>query len=369
MDQKMMKTLGGIIAGFVVFIFILFMISSCSKTTYTYDKLETKMMEVAKSYFEAKEDELPKEDKDTKTLTLKKMISDGKIEELTELFDNDEVKCDGNVTVTNNNGFYVYTPYLNCGKDYESVYLKDKIIEDNPVKEGNNGIGLYAVKDQYIMKGEVTNNYVKMADQLFRIIRINEDGTIRLMQNNGLKQQVWDNRFNPDYNYNGGINEYYYNSLNSRIKDAVENYYKDGSVWSDETKAYIVNSDLCVGKRSEADITSDGSTECSKKIENQPFGLLTVYEIMQASLDANCNNSVAKACRNYNWFANFASYEGSIWTVTADAERSQYVYLLDQIPTIANASSYANINVVFNLTDKAVYVSGNGTEEDPYIFK
>ncbi len=68
MDQKMMKTLGGIIAGFVVFIFILFMISSCSNTTYTYDKLEAKMMDVAKSYFEANKDDLPKEDKDTKRL-------------------------------------------------------------------------------------------------------------------------------------------------------------------------------------------------------------------------------------------------------------------------------------------------------------
>ncbi len=363
MDQKMMKTLGGIIAGFVVFIFILFIISSCSKTTYTYETLETKMMEVAKSYFEAKEDELPKEDKDTKTLTLKKMISDGKIEELTELFDNEEIKCDGNVTVTNNNGFYVYTPYLKCGKDYESVYLKDKIIENSLVESG---IGLYAEKDQYIMKGEVKNNYVKMANQLFRIIRINEDGTIRLLQNEGLKQQVWDDRFNPDYNYNGGINEYYYNSLNSRIKDSVENYYKDGNVWSDETKAYIVNSDLCIGKRSEADITKDGSTECSKKLNNQAFGLLTVYEVMQASLDPNCNSSVARACRNYNWFANI---EESIWTATADAEKSQYVFLLYQIPTIANANSYANINVVFNLTEKAVYVSGDGTQENPYVFK
>lgn len=367
MDQKMMKTLGGIIAGFVVFILILFLISSCSNTTYTFDRLETKMMEVAKAYYEAKPDELPKEDKDTKTLTLKKMISDGKIEELTELFDNDEIKCDGNITVTNNNGYYMYTPYLSCGKDYESVYLKDQLIKDQLITDSSkNPDGLYEVKDQYIMKGEFVKNYVQMGGQLFRVIRINEDGTIRLMQNEGLKQQVWDNRFNPDYNYNGGINEYYYNSLNSRLKESVDNYYNNSTVWPDDVKAYIVNSDLCIGKRSEADNTKDGSTECSKKLENQPFGLLAVYEILQASLDPNCNSSVAKSCRNYNWFG---SFESSFWTVTADAERSQYVYLQYQIPTIANTNSYADINVVFNLTDKAVYVSGDGTLENPYVFK
>ncbi|MDE5630519.1 MAG: hypothetical protein K2I70_02860 [Bacilli bacterium] len=368
MDQKMMKTLGGIIAGFVVFIFILFMISSCSKTTYTYDKLETKMMDVAKSYFEANKDELPKEDKDTKTLTLKKMISDGKIEELTELFDNDEVKCDGNVTVTNNNGYYIYTPYLNCGKDYESVYLKDKIIENSLVTEesSNPKYGLYEVGDQYIMKGEVDNNYVKFADQLFRVVRINDDGTIRLLQVAGLKQQVWDNRFNPDFNYNGGINEYFYNGLNSRVKDAIENYYNDSAVWNDEAKGYMVKSDLCIGKRSQADVTKDGSTECSKKLNDQVFGLLSVYEIMQASLDTNCNNTVAKSCANYNWLS---TSEESIWTATADAENSQYVYVLYKIPTINNASAYANVNVVFNLTDKAIYVDGDGTIEKPYVFK
>lgn len=363
MDQKMMKTLIGIIAGFAVFILILFLISSCSKKTYTHKELESKMMEVAKSYFETKKDELPKEDKDTKTLTLKKMISDGKIEELTKLFDKDDANCDGHVTVTNNNGYYVYTPYLNCGKKYESIYLKDKIIE-NSLTESS--VGLYKINNQYIMKGEVKNNYVLMANQLFRIIRVNEDGTIRLLQVDGLKRQVWDDRFNPDTNFISGINEYYYNSLNSRIKDAVENYYNDSSVWADENKAYIVNSDLCIGKRSNEDHTRDGSTECSKKLNNQPFGLLAVYEIMQASLDENCNNTIAKACRNYNWISNI---EEVLWTVTSDTERSHYVYILDKIPTITNASSYSNLNVVFNITDKAIYVSGDGTEENPYVFK
>lgn len=367
MDQKMMKMLGGIIAGFVVFIFILFLISSCSKSTYTFESLETKMMEVAKAYYEANPDELPKEDKDTKTLTLKKMISDGKIDEVADLFGSDDIKCDGSITVTNNNGYYVYSPYLSCGKDYESVYLKDKVLEDQLVTEtSKESDGLYEINDAYVMKGEHVKNYVQMGGQLFRIIRINEDGTIRLLQNSGLKQQVWDNRYNPDYNYNGGINEYFYNNLNSRLKESVDSYYDDGSVWPDDVKAYIVNSDLCIGKRSEADITTDGSTECSKKLENQPFGLLAVYEILQASRDPNCNSSVAKSCRNYNWFANF---EDSIWTLTADAEESQYVYLLYQVPTIANTNSYANINVVFNITEKAIYVSGDGSEENPYVFK
>ncbi len=92
MDQKMMKTLGMVIAGFVVFILVLFLISSCSGGKYTYEKLQEKMLVIAKNYYEGNEKELPSQDKDTRSYTLKKMISDGKIEELTELFDNENIK-------------------------------------------------------------------------------------------------------------------------------------------------------------------------------------------------------------------------------------------------------------------------------------
>lgn len=359
MDEKMMKVLGAVIAGFVVFIVLLFVISSCSKQTYTFEKLEEKMMAVTQKYYEDNKDELPALDKDSKTYTLKKMISDGYIDELSKLFDDDNIKCDGSITVTNNNGYYVYSPYLSCGDDYETKYLKDKIVEDNLVESG---VGLYEVKDQFIFKGETNKNYVQFNEKLFRIMRINDDGSIRLFEETGVTSQVWDNRYNPDTKFDSGINEYYYNSINSRIKDNVEAKYKE---WPEELKGYILTQDLCIGKRSQADVTKDGSTECSQKLPNQTFGLLAAYEYLQASLDTNCQNTLSVTCRNYNWFANLKS---SYWTVTADAESSRFSYLLYQTLLMNNASSFSSMNVVFNLSDKAVYVSGTGTFEDPYIF-
>lgn len=362
MDQKMIKTLGAIIAGFAVFIIILFFVSSCTNRKYTYDKLEEKMLKIAKSYYEANKKELPQQDKDTKSLTLKKMISDGKIEELSELFDDENIKCDGNVTVTNNNGYYLYSPYLSCGDDYETKYLSDKIIDDSLVESG---VGLYANGDSYVMKGEVLNNYVQMGEKLFRIIGINEDGTIRLFEMSGLQQIVWDDRFNPDNNYNSGLNEYYFNDINSRIKQSLEEYYKS-DVWTDEMKSYLSTFDLCVGKRSSADITKDGSAECSQKLEGQVLGLLSTHEYLQASLDSNCVATLDKACRNYNWFGGL---DLGVWTITADAETSRSVYIMYKSLALNTASGFAYANVVVNLSDKAIYVSGDGTEKNPYIFR
>lgn len=363
MNEKMMKIFGAIIAGFVVFIFILFCISSCSNTKYTFEKLEQKMLKVANAYYEANKDELPANDKDSKTLTLKKMISDGKIDEVVELFDDDTMKCDGNVTVTNNNGYYLYSPYLSCKDKYETKYLADKIIEDSLVESGN---GLYEVKDEYIMRGETKNNYLKFNGKNFRIMRINEDGSIRVIQTDAVKQVTWDNRYNPDNNNNSGINEYYYNSLDSRLKETITNYYNDKEAWPETTKSYIQTQDICIGKRSEEDVTKDGSTECSKILEDQVFSAPAVYEYLTISLDANCNSTLEKSCQNYNWLSD--TYL-TTWTITADAESGIYVYQLYKRVTTNNASGYSDLRVVFNISDKAIYVAGDGSKESPYEFK
>ena len=367
MNEKMMKILGGVIAGFVILIIFLFLISSCSGGKYTYEKLEDKMLKVAKNYYEHNEKELPSQDKDQKVFTLKKMISDGYIDELEELFDDEDIKCDGSVTVSNNNGYYSYSPYLTCGKDYRTQYLYEKVIEDALVE---NGVGLYETGDEYIMKGEVTNNYVKYKDKLFRIIRINDDNSIRLMEAEGIPSIVWDDRYNEAAKFTNGINEYILNNqVSSRLKEALDNYYIDSkyaNVWTDELKGYIQTQTLCIGKRSKTDTTKDGSTECSVKLENQLLGTLAVYEYLQASLDSSCTDTLDKNCRNYNWLGTISK---TIWTVTGEAETSDHAYSIYRKPNSIGCKTKYYVNAVFNLTDKAVYVSGTGTEEDPYIFK
>lgn len=361
MEQKTMRVFGAVIAGFVILILIIFLIASCSKKSYTFESLEKTMLEVAKQYYETSKD-LPKNDKETRTITLTQMINNGDINSISKLF-NKDISCEGNVTITNNNGLYLYTPYLNCGKEYETKYLSDKIIEDSLVEQG---IGLYNVNNQYIMKGEVENNYVSFEGKLFRIIRINEDKTIRLFELEGTTQVVWDDRFNSDYNTNNGINEFEFNQIDSRIKESITKYYNDENIWTKNLKKYITTQSLCIGKRSESDASKDGSTECSKKIDNQSIGVLSVYEYLQASLDNSCSTTIDSRCSNYNWLSKF---DFSTWTLTGDVENSGYAYVIYESPMLNNCSAMSNINAVFNLSDKAIYVSGNGTINNPYTFR
>ena len=72
--------------------------------------------------------------------------------------------------------FYYYGKQGNKSNGVKST-LADKIISSNQV--GKNGL----VQDNngYYFKGKVENNYVKFANRVFRVIRINTDNTVKLV--------------------------------------------------------------------------------------------------------------------------------------------------------------------------------------------
>lgn len=358
MNEKMMKTIGIIIGSFVVFIIIIFLVAKCGKGSHSYEQLEAKMLKVAKSYYKDNEKELPKENKDTATITLKKLISESLLPEVSEYIGDENAKCDGNVTVINNGGYYLYIPSLSCGKEYQTKTLKDKIIESSLVETG---VGLYQVNEEYIFKGEVTDNYVKIGEDLYRIMRINTDGTIKLLTVTNKENYVWDDRYNAQTDRDSGINDFVYNNLNSRIKDTLEELYNSDK-FNDDYKSHIVSQDLCIGKRSEDDASKDGSTECENKISEQYLGLIAVYEYLQASLSPSCERPMDPGCDNYNWMSGIKT-----WTITANKDNPNKVWKLLETFMITNASSSSKILPTIVLNDSTVYEEGTGTETDPYI--
>ncbi len=74
--------------------------------------------------------------------------------------------------------------------------------KDTPEEDITKGSGLYKTADEYgpsyIFRGKVDNNYVHFANQDWRILRVNGDGTIRLMLKDKLTK---DSKYN-NYSYN-----------------------------------------------------------------------------------------------------------------------------------------------------------------------
>lgn len=359
MDEKLKRIIFIVLGCFVILFLFLFIMSSCS-TKYTPEKLELKITESAQSYYKVHKEELPSEGV-VSTLSLQDLVNKGIIKELDKILDKDTT-CFGTLTIENNNNYYMYSPSLNCTmgtKSYNSENLKEVLLE-NVVTTGN---GLYKMYDAYYFRGDKVDNYLVFDGALWRITKVNNDNTIRLIEAGRRDPIVWDDRYNEDSLASTGINNFYYNSINSRIKDNLEEIYNSETVFTDHGKGFIKKTSLCIGKRTNEETINDGSIECSNTIDNQYLGLLQLNEYFLASLDSNCTNASSKACKNYNYLADF---KNSYWTLTANSENTNQVFKVNNTILSTSAANTGMSRLVINISENT-NVTGTGTEEDPYV--
>ena len=181
-------------------------------------------------------------------------------------------------------------------KPQTELTFKEKVLGENNSNIVTTGDGLYSKTTNtgttYYFKGAVENNYVKFADTIWRIVRVNEDGTIRLItQDSVIERQLFNSTYNP-------YDKMYY--TNSEIKTAVENWYKtniidkgfDGKVASGnyfcEQAKVVYNTDFTAGSATVVtednytpsfDCTTDGN---GKGVVSGKVGLITVDEVLFA---------------------------------------------------------------------------------------
>ena len=69
---------------------------------------------------------------------------------------------------------------------------------------------------------------------------------------------------------------------------------------------------------------------------------------------------------NYNYLSN---YKHNWWTITATSLNSYNVYQIENYAVLKRASTTAVPRYVLHLAKDAIYVSGDGTKNNPYIVK
>lgn len=359
MDEKLKKIIIIVLGSFVIFFLFLFILSSC-KSEMTPSQLENEVYKNAKKYYLSHESELPSSG-NVLTLSLNDLVVKGIIDELDNLLSKN-TSCSGSLTIENNNDYYMYSPILNCSSEtdnYSTENLKDILLE-NVVTSGN---GLYQIGNSYYFRGDIVNNYLIFDGIKWRITKINEDGSIRLIEDSRRMSVVWDDRYNSDRLSATGFNSFVYNGLNSRMKDYLDNVYSTEEILSNDAKGYIKPTSLCIGKRSAEETDTTGNIECSEVLENQYIGLIQVNEYMIASLDPSCQKTTSVECLNYNYLADLDS---QYWTITADSENNYNVYKIMNTVTASNASNNGMARLVINISANT-NITGTGTEEDPYV--
>ena len=268
--------------------------------------------------------------------------------------------------------------------------LSKAILEDNKLitspptlttssNNTNDASGLYSStatntgEPTYYFRGNVENNYVSFAGFTWRIVRINEDGTVRLIMQDGINN-------NTNYQFNSNYNNYtYMYYTNSNAKTTLENWYQTniGSK-ADLAKNVASGNYYCEqAKQKRADSYTSGSAtmttynkytpdfKCEsdgngKGIVNASVGLLNYDEVAYAGGYPYSNNN---SYYLYNsaidwWTMSPASFSGSyscVWYIsTSGSNYDHHIY-----------DTY-HLRAVLNLTANTQII-GNGKISNPYV--
>lgn len=271
-----------------------------------------------------------------------------------------------------------------------SKIFADAILTDNNLitavptlttssEEAGDASGLYKSTDTntgdvtYYFRGAVENNYVSFAGFTWRIVRINEDGTIRIVMQDGINN-------NTEYAFNSNYDNYTYMYYsNSDAKKTLDNWYNNnisnnalaskvatGNYYCEQAKVKTLpdsSSGNATMTTNESYIPNfrcemDGN---SKGIINASVGLLTYDEVIYAGnyyLQTNTNYYLYNS--KYFWTMSPAGFSGIysiVWDVTSvGALTTSFVY--------GNAA----LRPVLNLKADTL-VTGTGTSTNPYVIE
>ncbi len=368
MRKKMILVFGAIVGFILVILFILFIFSIFTNKKYSYIEIENIMKEAAIKYYSDHKGRLPQSNETVEAIDEDVLVRNEYMHPLSDYL-KEGVNCFGKVEVDYNNGDYIYTPYLECGKAYATEELYKKVTQSKNLVV--DGYGLYNINNEFVYRGENVNNYISLDGEkeeksLWRIVKFTSNNEAVLIKEK-TDSCAWDDRYNATTELRNGINDY---SI-SRIKDELKKLYKlnddQYGVLNKKSREKLVSFDQCIGKRAGDYTANDNSAECSVLEPNQKMGLLTLSDYLNASTDINCNSVYSKSCQNYNYLKT----EYNWWLATALTEDTNSVYRVNNVGYIEkySATNMIYIRPVVHLSSKAMYVSGNGTINNPYQFR
>ena len=288
----------------------------------------------------------------------------------------DEIVDDGNGDSSSDGSFLL-----------KDAIMKNTLITATPTltNSSNNtsdASGLYSSTDTnsgnptYYFRGNVTNNYVSFAGFTWRVVRINEDGTIRMvMQQGGINNNAT-YKFNL-LNYNNYTYMYY---SNSDVKNTLDDWYNTNIGSKSVLDSKVVTGNyFCEQAKVKyySGYTSGNATmtlyssytpnfKCAtdgngKGIINTNLGLLSYDEMIYAGGYPHHNNNSYYLYNSNDgdlyWTMSPAGFSGSsyVWSVgNGSIENYRGVY-----------SPYRLRPVLILNTD--VLATGSGTSDDPYV--
>lgn len=216
------------------------------------------------------------------------------------------------------------------------VINKGKTLSERFVNISNTvilGSGLYKQENKYVFKGN-PDNYIKFNDELWRIVSLEEDGTIKIVRNDLLNLEK---KYTEAIDF---LNNEYYNSL--------------------KNKNFIVEHDYDITTYDIGRLTTKEDLNnliCNQK-QKYYVGMLSVVEIANATTNVLFDqylNAYFWVNRNYNYL-----YLSKKWlTMTPSIYINLDFFKENDVTAMLRPSVYLDKNLKITC--------GKGTKSNPYI--
>ena len=257
---------------------------------------------------------------------------------------------------------------------FSQVILNNNSVEKEPKTKVAEALsvteeGLIADVDDngntYYFRGSSTKNYVTFADKTWRIVRINGNGTVKLVLDSAVSSTSF---------YKEGTTDRLENVkkiTNLPVNNALKDWYNENLKDYDD---YIYTYNFCVDTTKEegnlsnylrVNLVNKPTFNCLGTKNSLKVGLLTIDEIIYAGAKIGDAN-------NYFYLYN-GDITSSSWTLSPakDAVEGLYFYELAQNGGIllnSTGESTKSLRPVINIK-KDIEVTGEGTKEKPYVLK
>ena len=299
------------------------------------------------------------------------------------------------------------------------TFQKSKQYTQAELETDKSDKGLYAMTDDYgtsyYYRGSVKNNYVQFAGYYWRIIRINGDGSIRLMyagttkDASGSSAQIGTKPFNTNRNlplyvgYMYGnpsgttLQEVNANTTDSTIKTYLESWYNtnlseysefiaDTGFCNDRTLAtyswngngvqtdkntnyaayerYYTNYSPTLNCPDKTNDLFTVTNELGNQASNAPIGLITIDELMLAGYRRDYINKLAYPYTGV-WY--WTMSPGTFYATRAAA--NEFLLGSDGVAYSAWVTGSLGVRPVINLKSDTLISEGIGTQNNPFVVK
>ena len=277
--------------------------------------------------------------------------------------------------LTENMGYNISVKVINGDEMFTISETQMTVAEQLKQSVITSGDGLYTdiyEMGRYVYRGNNPNNYIKFNNEMWRILSLEADGTVKIIKNDFLEDKLpWDSKNNNNWSKPSSLNDYlnndYYDSLSNLAKNQVQNHN-----FNIGTMIYTSNQDFAT------DLIQDKAKTWKGKV-----GLISVIDYIKASKDLDCDNlyhgvyyneSNPRPCANQNYLFDSTKYW---WTVNGRTESNSGVWA---IVSVGSFGSFGGVEDWYTAQDPLsvrpvtylksnIRLSGDGTLLTPYLIE